>query len=324
MRYALRRMVRAVLLLVGVSVLCFAFTEMAPGNYLDEMRLNPQISPETIATLRAQFAMDRPLPVRYVRWVQSVARGEWGYSFAYDVPVAKLIAVRVRNTLLLALLAVVVAWMIALPVGVYAGARPGGWADRTVQAATSVFVSLPEIVVAVVVLALAARVPGIPLGGMTSLGFEDLSRLQQLEDVLRHAAIPALILVVAALPVLLRHLRATVAEIAQAPYISAARAHGIPRSRLLFRHMLPAAANPAITLMGLSLAGLLSASLLVEVLTGWPGLGPLILEATLARDVYVVIAGVMLSTLALLAGSLAADLLLVVADPRINVEAPHA
>ena len=324
MRYALRRMVRAVLLLVGVSVLCFAFTEMAPGNYLDEMRLNPQISPETIATLRAQFAMDRPLPVRYVRWVQSVARGEWGYSFAYDMPVAKLIAVRVRNTLLLALLAVVVAWMIALPVGVYAGARPGGWADRTVQAATSVFVSLPEIVVAVVVLALAARVPGIPLGGMTSLGFEDLSRLQQLEDVLRHAAIPALILVVAALPVLLRHLRAAVAEIVQAPYIAAARAHGIPRRRLLFRHVLPAAANPAITLMGLSLAGLLSASLLVEVLTGWPGLGPLILEATLARDVYVVIAGVMLSTLALLAGSLAADLLLVVADPRINVEAPHA
>ena len=324
MKYVLRRLVRVVLLLLGVSLLCFAFTELAPGNYLDEMRLNPQISPDTIAALRVQYAMDRPLPVRYARWIESVARGEWGYSFAYNMPVAQLVGVRMRNTLLLAIVAMFASWMIALPLGVWAGARPGGWADHLTHAATSIFISLPEIVVAVVALAFAVRLPGLPVGGMTSLGFEDLSRAAQFRDLLRHVLVPAAVLVIAAVPVILRHVRAAVAEIMEAPYIAAARAHGIPTFRLVFRHVLPAAANPAISLFGFSLAGLLSGSLLVEVITGWPGLGPLVLEATLARDIYVVICGVMLSTLALLAGSLVADVLLAIADPRISVEVPHA
>ncbi|HEU5453750.1 MAG TPA: ABC transporter permease [Terriglobales bacterium] len=323
MKYVLRRFTRVVLLLIGVSVLCFAFTALAPGNYLDEMRLNPQISPDTIASLRAQYAMDRPLPVRYARWVESVTRGEWGYSFAYNMPVAPLIWVRARNTLLLALVAMFGAWLIAVPLGVCAGVRPGGWADHLTHALTAIFLSLPEIVIAVVVLAAVVRVSWLPAGGMTSLGFDELSRAAQLRDLLRHVLVPATILIVAGLPVILRHVRAAVAEIVHAPYIAAARAHGIPPLRLVFRHVLPAAANPAISLFGFSLAGLLSGSLLVEVITGWPGLGPLILEATLARDIYVVICGVMLSTLALLAGSLAADVLLLLADPRISVEAPH-
>lgn len=324
MKYVLRRLARVVALLLGVSLLCFAFTALAPGNYLDEMRLNPQISPDTIAQLRLQFAMDRPLPVRYARWVESVARGQWGYSFAYNMPVAPLIGVRVRNTLLLAIVAMLGAWMIALPLGIWSGVRPGGWADHLTHALTAVFLSLPEIVVGVVVLAFAVRASGLPVGGMTSLGFDELSRFAQVRDLLRHVLLPAAILVVAGVPVILRHVRAAVVEIMQAPYIAAARAHGIPPFRLVFRHVLPAAANPAISLFGFSLAGLLSGSLLVEVITGWPGLGPLILEATLARDIYVVICGVMLSTMALLAGSLVADVLLMIADPRISVEAPHA
>lgn len=322
MNFILRRFTRVVLLLAGVSVLCFAFTALAPGNFLDEMRLNPQISPETIAGLRAQYGMNKPLPVRYGKWAASALRGDWGYSFAYNMPVSQLVMARARNTLILAALAMIAAWFIALPLGAWSGARPGGWVARLTTAVSSTFISVPEIMLALAAIALVVRWRVMPVGGMTSL--DELGGAARLLDILKHAMLPAAILVMTSLPILLRHIRDAVAEIMRAPYIAAARAHGVPPARLLFRHVLPAAANPAISLFGLSVAGLLSGSLLVEVIAGWPGLGPLILEATLGRDMYVVIGGVMLSTLALLAGSLLADVLLVIVDPRVTVEAPDA
>jgi peptide/nickel transport system permease protein len=135
-----------------------------------------------------------------------------------------------------------------------------------------------------------------------------------------HLIIPTTTLVLASLPVLVRHIRASVVEVLKAPFIVAARAHGIGRARLLFRFALPAAANPLISLFGLSIAGLLSGSLLVEVITGWPGLGPLLLEASMSRDIYVVVGVVMASTLFMIVGSFMADVMLVVMDPRVRVE----
>ena len=130
--------------------------------------------------------------------------------------------------------------------------------------------------------------------------------------------LPTIVLVLAGLAVVERHVRASVIEVLQAPYIQAARGLGISRNRLLFRHVLPVAANPAISLFGFSLAGLLSGSLLVEVVTGWPGLGPLILDATFSRDLYLVIGGVMLSAVFMVGGNFIADLLLLGSDPRIR------
>jgi peptide/nickel transport system permease protein len=115
MRYLSRRLLQAVFLLFGVSVLTFLFSSLAPGNYLDEIRLNPQISSATLASLRVQYDLDRPLPLRYARWVKSIARGQLGYSFAYNSPVAPLLSVRARNTLLLTLTSTLLAWALALP-----------------------------------------------------------------------------------------------------------------------------------------------------------------------------------------------------------------
>src|SRR6266404_3730332 len=119
MRFFLRRLGHAFLLLVGVSILAFLFATLAPGNYFDEMRLNPQISSETVAALRAQYQLDRPLPIRYASWVNSVLHGQMGFSFAYNSPVAPLLFVRARNTLLLTITATLIAWGIALPLGVW-------------------------------------------------------------------------------------------------------------------------------------------------------------------------------------------------------------
>src|SRR5205814_8616619 len=111
MKYLGRRIVHRALLLVSVSVLCFLFTDLAPGNFFDEMKLNPQISSDTVAALRSQYGLDRPLPVRYGRWVQSVMKGEWGYSFAYNSPVRELILLRSPTALLLTVFATPVAWL---------------------------------------------------------------------------------------------------------------------------------------------------------------------------------------------------------------------
>jgi peptide/nickel transport system permease protein len=320
MKYLERRVIHAVLLLVGASILSFLFSSLAPGSFFDEMKLNPQISPETVAALRSQYGLDQPLPVKYFRWVKSVLHGEWGYSFAYNQPVRSLLMVRARNTLLLTALAMALAWLIAVPIGVWVASRRGRWEDQLASASTSLLLSVPELVLALGLLYLVIRTHALPVGGMVSTGFDRLGSWGQMTDLAAHLIVPVTTLVLASLPILIRHVRASMIEVLQSPFIQAARGHGIRRSRLLFHYALPAAANPLISLFGLSIAGLLSGSLLVEVITGWPGLGPLLLEACFSRDIYVVIGVVMASTLFMIFGSLVADVMLVVADPRVRTD----
>jgi len=318
MRYVWRRCLHCLLLLIGASFLCFLFSTLAPGNFFDDMKLNPQISATTVAALRIQYGIDQPMPVRYLRWMSSVVRGEWGYSFAYNCPVRSLLLVRARNTLLLTVLSMILAWTIAVPVGVWSAYRSGHWEDRAGQAGVSVLLSVPELVLALLLLLVAVRTHLFPAGGMVSVDFDSLTPTAKALDVVKHLFAPLTTLVLASLPVLIRHVRASMIEVLQSPFIQATRAHGIGQIRLLLRFALPAAANPLASLLGLSVAGLLSGSLLVEVISGWPGLGPLLLEASLDRDVYVVMGTVMASTIFMIAGSILADLLLVAADPRVR------
>ena len=318
MSYLSRRAAHALLLLLGVSLLTFLFSTLAPGNYLDEMRLNPQIAPETLANLRAQYDLDRPMPIRYVRWLASVARGQMGFSFAYNTPVAPLLWARAGNTLLLTLTATLLAWALALPLGIWSAARLGRLPDRALSWTTAALLVLPDLTVALGLLLLAVRTGWLPVGGMLSVDSAGLSFTAKLRDLLSHMLLPVAVLVLSALPLLLRHVRAAVAEALDAPFVRAAQGHGIPQTRLLYRYVLPAAANPLISLFGFSLGALLSGSLLVEVITSWPGLGPFLLEAILSRDLYVVVGAVLLSTLFLVAGNFLADVLLYWADPRIR------
>jgi peptide/nickel transport system permease protein len=321
MGYLLRRVLQAIFLLFGVSILTFVFSSLAPGNYLDEMRLNPQISASTLTALRAQYDLDQPLPWRYARWMQSIAHGELGYSFAYNSPVAPLLAARARNTLALTAISTLLAWALALPLGVWSADRLGRLPDRALSLSTATLMAIPELVLALGLLIFAARSGWFPTGGMVSIEFDDLSQFEKLRDLLWHLALPAAALVFSALPLLLRHIRAEVAQALATPALLVATAHGIPRRRLLYRYALRAAANPLISLFGFSVGTLLSASLLVEIVMSWPGLGPLLLEAILARDLYLVIGGVLFSTIFLVAGNFLADLLLYWADPRIRTEA---
>jgi peptide/nickel transport system permease protein len=320
-RFLLRRTGHAILVLFGVSVLAFFFSTLAPGNYFDEMRLNPQISADRLSALRAEYQMDRPLVSRYARWAGALAHGDLGFSFAYNTPVAALLWTRARNTLLLAGTATLLVWMLALPLGIWSAETLGRPPDIVLSWATAVLLIIPDLALALGLLTLAVRSGWLPTGGMMSVGFSGFSTAHKISDLGAHVVLPVIVLVLSVLPVLLRHVRAAMVEALQAPFLRAAEGHGISRRRLLYRYALPAAAHPLIALFGFSLGTLLSGSLVVEVVMSWPGIGPFLWEAILARDLYVVIGGVLLSTLFLVAGNFAADLLLYWVDPRIRAGA---
>ncbi|MGH9715524.1 MAG: ABC transporter permease [Candidatus Acidiferrales bacterium] len=320
MKFLARRLVHSIFILLAISFFSFLFLQSAPGDYFDAIRMNPDVSAQTVNMRRAAYGMNKPFPVRYAIWMRSLAEGDMGVSFAYGTPVGPLLWPRARNTLLLTFSAMFLAWLLAVPLGLWTAAAKGGWADRICTFATSGLLVIPDLLLFLLLLLLAVRTGWFPSGGMVSSTFGALAPWGKVTDIVRHFALPVAGLAIATLPLLLRHVRAATIEILESPFIRAARGHGVPRARLLWRYALPAASNPLISLLGLSIATMLSGSLIVEVILSWPGLGPLMIQAILARDVNVVIGVVMLSSIFLIAGNLLADVLLFASDPRIRVE----
>lgn len=318
--YLLRRLGHAVFLLLGVSLLLFLLMQAAPGDFFSTATLNENVSQETVHALRAQYGLDQPLPVRYFRWLNSALHGEFGYSFAYNMQASTLLLPRARNTLLLTVPSLLISWLIAVPLGVLAAWRRGGWIDRLYSGSTSALLGMHDLLLALLALMLALRTGLFPTGGMASLDATG-SLWGNWKDLLWHMALPAAVLIFGSLAPILRHVRSSMIEVLETPYFRAAEGHGLNPLNLLFRHALPAAANPLISLFGLSTALLLGGSLLVEVIMSWPGLGPMVLEAILGRDMFLVVGAVMLSTLFLIAGNFLADMLLYYFDPRIRLDA---
>lgn len=320
MKYICRRLLHAALLLVAISFFSFCLAQLAPGDFFDALRLNPQTTPQTVERLRAAYGLDRPFLTRYTRWLESIAHGEMGLSLAYNSPVGPLLLVRARNTLLLTSCAVTLSWLVGLPLGIWCAAKRGTWPDRTAELAVSSILTVPDLLVFLALLVLAVRTGWFPAGGMMSLRASELSPAGRLQDLFHHLVLPALGLALVIVPGLFRHVRSAMIESLDSPFLRAARAHGVPEVRLLLRYALPSAANPLISLLGFSIGSLLSMSLLAEVILSWPGIAPLLLESIMARDIYVVVAAVLFSSAFLIAGNLLADLLMFVADPRIRVD----
>jgi peptide/nickel transport system permease protein len=320
MRYLTRRAIHAALLLVAISFASFALLQMAPGDYFDSLRLNPQVTSQTVEKIRAQYGLDRPLPVRYALWLRGAVRGDLGYSLASNSEVRPLLGVRARNTLLLSGTATLLAWILALPMGMWSAAKRGRPLDRAAGVAIAGLLTVPDLLLFLALLLLAVRTGWFPTGGMTSAAEDGADFWSAAKDVALHLALPAFGLALAMLPMLVRHVRAAMIEVLEAPFVRAARGHGIPSSRIFLKYALPAASNPLISLLGLSVATMLSTSVIAEIVLSWPGLGALMVESIFARDMYVVVAIVMLSSIFLVAGNLLADLLLLAADPRIRTE----
>jgi peptide/nickel transport system permease protein len=322
-RVVLARVVRAVVLILAVSFVTFVALSRAPGQFTDVLRLDPQISPATIAALRAEFGLDEPVLTRYGHWLRAAARGHLGYSLSYRIPVERLLWRRAANTLLLTATALAIAWAAALAIGVgTATARSGAW-DRAAGLGAAILLAFPDLLIALALLTIAASSGSLPAGGMSSVDVAP-DTWSALADLAAHMAIPVTVLALSTTPVLLQHVRGALADSMPAPLAIALHARGLPRARLIARHALRLASAPLAALGGVSLGSLLSAGLLVEVLVGWPGMGALLLEAVSARDPFVIVSATVLATAVLLAGNAAGDLLLHLADPRVRGAAPAA
>jgi peptide/nickel transport system permease protein len=292
-----RRLAEAGVVLTMVSIAVFAMTEAAPGRFLSELQANPRISPQTIALLEARYKLDAPVHERYLAWAASAITGDFGYSALYQIPVSEVLWPRLLNTVRLAVLAMMLAWLIAVPAGVWSGLRANGIFDRTTAIVSSLLLATPDVVAGLAVVWIATSTGWLQIGAII---------------------LPAAALSAVTAPVVFRHTRAAVVDAAASRAVIAARLHGLPARTVTLRHVLPLAAVPLVPLFALSVASLLSASLLIEVIVAWPGLGPLMLDAVLGRDLHLLVASAVVSAGLLVVATIGSDVLLRVIDPRVR------
>ncbi len=320
--YVMKRLLQASLTLLLASALSFAIIQLAPGDYLDNLRQNPKISPETIEDYRRRFGLDQPGIVQYWRWlVQVVTKGDFGTSFVYSRPVSSLLWERIPATLLLAIASIIVTWAIAIPLGIFAAIHQNRTFDRVLQVISYAGQGFPSFITALLLLILAQNTsPLFPVGGMTSINHADLSWIGKILDIGWHMILPTIALSITSFAGLQRITRGELLDVLRQDYIQTARAKGLPENRVIYVHALRNAINPLITILGFEFAGLLSGAFIAEFFFNWPGLGRLILQAVTAQDLYLVMASLMMGAMMLIVGNLLADLLLKAVDPRIRLE----
>ncbi|MCS6957837.1 MAG: ABC transporter permease [Aquificaceae bacterium] len=311
------RLLQAFITLIGVTFVSFLIIKLAPGDYLDQLRLNPQISPETIEALKRQYGLDQNLLVQYLRWLLSALTFDLGYSFQYHAPVSELISERVWNTLLLTVSSTVLSWLLAVPLGLLAGLKEGSLIDKTIRAYGYTFMSFPSFFLAFILLVLVSKTGYLPVGGIHSPDFYKLSLWGKVLDIVSHMFVPVLTLTLVSSAGLVRLMRSSVIEIKNSPMVVMLRAKGVSQW-VIMKHIVKNAMNPFTTLVGYEIAGLLSGAALIEIIVGWPGLGTLMLDAVLSQDLFLVMGGLYIGTIMLLVGNLIADLLLALIDPRVR------
>jgi peptide/nickel transport system permease protein len=308
--HLLRRMLVAALLVFAVASAALVMSRLAPGDYASQA-LGVGARPETLAAARARYGLDRPVSTQYVDWIGRVVRLDFGRSLAYDRPVRDLISERALNTAVLALAALVLATAVGLPLGVVSGARPGGWMAAAVRGASMLLLSMPPLLTSLLLVFIAARTGWLPVGGMRSADAGG-----GLADLVRHMIVPVLAL---ALPVgaLLERLQSqAIADVVYQPFVLATFARGVPLRRVLWRDAFKASLKPVAAIYGVIVGTLLSGSFAVEIVTAWPGLGRLTLDALRARDVYLVAGCAAAGALFLAVGTFLSDAALAVVDPR--------
>jgi peptide/nickel transport system permease protein len=322
LRFVLRRLAVAVPLALAAATLVFVLMETAPGTPADLMLGDRPVPPEVRERLLEVHGFDLPPHERYLRWLDSlVLQGDLGWSHSRSRPVGELLAAAFPATLLLAFSALVVHLLVGVALGSLSAAGRGGWLDRALTTGSLVVYAMPVFWIGLMaVLLLSYRFPVFPASSMSSVGAEGWTWSARTLDVLWHLALPAGVLGLASAAVTMRFVRAGVLQALGQGFTRAARARGAGRSRVLVRHALRNSLLAVINLVGLSLPALLSGSLVVEVVFAWPGMGRLTFEAIQAQDFPVVLATTLLATLLVVLGSLAADLAMAAADPRVRLE----
>ena len=309
--YLVRRVVFAVALVFTVSSASLLLTRLAPGDYASES-LGIGAGRQRLDEMRARYGLDRPIVEQYRGWLIGAFHFDFGRSLAYDRPVADLIPERAANTAILAATALVAATLVGLPLGIVTGTRPSGAISAAIRAGSIVLLSLPPLLTSLFLVFVAARTGWFPIGGMRSAASGAAAGI----DLLRHLVVPAAALALPLAAMFERLQAQAMREVIGEPYVLAALARGVPRSRVLWRDAFKAALRPIASVYGLVIGTLLSGSFAVEIVTTWPGLGRLMLEALRARDVYLVAGCAAAGSVFLACGTLLSDAALALVDPR--------
>ena len=306
-----KRAAQAIPLILLVSVLVFALLHAAPGGPLTIYLENPGVRPEDIERLRRALGLDQPLSTQYVRWLTAFIRGDWGFSLSDGRPVAERMLERAPATLELAGASLLVALLAALPLGILSAARRGGWLDKIGGVVSLAGVSLPVFWFGLVLqLTIAIGLGWLPSSGRSSV-FDS-----GVVDRIRHLVLPAIVLAAVHAAAWSRYLRSSMIAILSQRFIVAGEARGVPRYRLMLVHALRNAAGPLLTIVLMDAALLVSGAVVTESVFAWPGLGGLFTEALVRRDYPVLMAFLMVTSVAVIVLNLVADVAHGVLDPR--------
>ncbi len=321
LRYIVRRLLLAIPLLVGISLISFLMIHMAPGGPISlTTDLNPKATAETRARLEAYYGLDQPLHVQYIRWLRRMATLDFGTSFSPDGrPVSEKIAERIPITITINALSMALILLVAIPVGIYSAVRQGSLFDRISTVVVFTGFSIPTFWLALLLMILfGVQLGWLPISGIASLDYRSLGVMGKVADRARHLLLPVLLAGFAGLAGMSRYMRSNMLEVIRQDYIASARAKGLPERKVVFRHAMRNAVLPVITILGLSVPDLLGGSVIFETIFAIPGMGQLFYQGVMSRD-YPLIMGILtIGAFLTLLGNLLADVGYALADPRIR------
>ena len=329
----LERVLQAIPIMFGVAIIVFVFVRLTPGDPVDIMIGDQNISAEQEARMRVELGLDRPPVERFFVFLGNAVRGEFGLSFFHRRPVIDVIAERLPATIELAVVALIIALATAIPLGVLAAVRKNSWIDKAATVGSLLGVSLPGFWFAILLIMLfAVHLHLLPVSGR--IGFESEvtpitgfllvdtllnGRPAAFADALAHIIMPAITLGLPMAAILMRVTRASMLEVLRSDYVTFAEAKGLKRSRVLYRHALKNALIPTVTVAALEMGSLLGGSMIVETVFGWPGLGRLVVESIFQRNYPLIQAAVLLYAVTYVLLNFAADLLYTQLNPRVRL-----
>lgn len=317
-RVIFHRLLIAIPVLIGISLLVFFLIQLQPGDPLVGM-ISPETTPEQKQEMLRQAGYLDPIWLQYLRWASRAMVGDFGYSLQSGAPVLTLIGERVFNTLLLAGSSLLITLIVALPLGIYLGLRRGTTVDIAVSLLSFVILSIPVFFIAILLVKVfAMNLRWFPVSGVSTLG-SHLTGFDLIVDVAKHLVLPAVTLALGNIAIFSRYLRSSISELINQNFIKALFARGMRRSGVIYPHLLKNAAKPLITVVGMEIPALLSATLLTEIIFNWPGIGRLSFDAIQSRDFPLLMGIVLFLAVITLAINILADILYALADPRVRL-----
>jgi peptide/nickel transport system permease protein len=315
-QFIVKRLLQAIPLLIGVSLIGFAMMHLAPGGPLAVYTLNPTITAQDIERIKHVFGLDQPIYVQYLKWAAGMFTGNWGNTFFGGRPVLDVILERMPATFLLMGSGMSVAILIGMLIGILGAVRRYSVFDYLATTGAMVALSFPTFWFGLMTIFIfSLKLGWLPSGGMFTLGGDE-----DILDLIRHLILPTVVLALVLVAQWSRYTRSSFLEVIHQDYIRTAKSKGLSSSRVLFRHAFPNAVSPLIALAGIQLPWLFSGALVTETIFGWPGMGRLFVDSLNMKEYPVLMGMIMVTAIAVIIGNLLADVINAIIDPRIRLE----